>query len=288
MSEEHGPIYNVPLIDSLPLTEGGMRQAMPSRADLDAVHYRHDRVVAGYEVLLAHYQESQAQLSALRAELEAVNALGRQWGFGQGELDDDLAGCLARKLAAERAARESNLQAIIDWLATDKPPELAFASGLQRRIADEIVMLRAAREAAERRFAGACTELHEVQQVCGKALGYPRYCDDRDNFPGATEADGVCPGEHSGVTIAGELAERLATVTAERDEAVAGRNEAIHQWRYFCGAANSASRKLSAAQQRVERLKETIRLIVNPATPFRVVRDAVQAALTESESTNVS
>jgi hypothetical protein len=54
-----------------------------------------------------HAVISQAELARLRAELEAVNALGRQWGYGQGELDDDLAGCLARRMESERAAREA-------------------------------------------------------------------------------------------------------------------------------------------------------------------------------------
>jgi len=50
-----GPVYGVPLIGSLPLDDG-MRQAMPSRADLDEVRWTNERVVAGYEVLLGHYQ----------------------------------------------------------------------------------------------------------------------------------------------------------------------------------------------------------------------------------------
>ena len=33
---------------------------------------------------------------------------------------------------------------------------------------------------------------HEIEQACGKALGYPWYKDDQKNFPGATEEDGVC------------------------------------------------------------------------------------------------
>lgn len=53
--QETGPVYNVPLIDTLPL-DGGMFQAMPSRDDLLECNRRHARVVAGYECLLAHYQ----------------------------------------------------------------------------------------------------------------------------------------------------------------------------------------------------------------------------------------
>ena len=57
MKEECGPIYNVPLIDSLPLGTGGMRQAMPSRRDLEQVQRISPRTVAGYEVLLASWLE---------------------------------------------------------------------------------------------------------------------------------------------------------------------------------------------------------------------------------------
>jgi hypothetical protein len=58
---EEGPIYGVPLIDSLPLGEGAMLQAMPTRRDLERVAEMSQRTVAGYEVLLAHYRESQSQ-----------------------------------------------------------------------------------------------------------------------------------------------------------------------------------------------------------------------------------
>ncbi len=53
---EFGPIYNVELIDELPLS-GAITQAMPSRRDLDQVNEISSRVVAGYEVLLAHWHE---------------------------------------------------------------------------------------------------------------------------------------------------------------------------------------------------------------------------------------
>jgi hypothetical protein len=51
---------------------------------------------------------------------------------------------------------------------------------------------------------------HEVEQTLGKALGYPWYKDDPDNFPDATEADGVCVGEHVPESIALEAANTIA------------------------------------------------------------------------------
>jgi len=69
---EVGPIYNVPLIDSLPLGTGMMQQAMPSRQDLLRVQQLSQRVVAGYEVLLSHYQASQKRFAALEAKLQSI------------------------------------------------------------------------------------------------------------------------------------------------------------------------------------------------------------------------
>lgn len=48
-----GPTYGVPLIDSLPLGDGGMRQAMPSYNELSRCS--NERLSAGYEVLLLHF-----------------------------------------------------------------------------------------------------------------------------------------------------------------------------------------------------------------------------------------
>ena len=45
-------------------------------------------------------------------------------------------------------------------------------------------------------------ESHEVEQILGQALGYPWYKDDPKNFPGTTEKDGVCVGEHIPQTLA--------------------------------------------------------------------------------------
>lgn len=63
--------------------------------------------------------------------------------------------------------------------------------------------------------------LDACEQIAGKALGYPWFMNDQANFPGATEADGVCIGEHVGDTIVEELANRLKAIEAERDAAVA-------------------------------------------------------------------
>lgn len=46
----------------------------------------------------------------------------------------------------------------------------------------------------------------EICQVLGSALGYPKFCDDQANFPGTTEANGVCVGDHVAESIAAEAA----------------------------------------------------------------------------------
>jgi len=58
----------------------------------------------------------------------------------------------------------------------------------------------------------AVDQNHEIEQILGAALGYPRYCDDPINFPDATEADGVCVGDHVAETLAEEAAARIVTL----------------------------------------------------------------------------
>jgi hypothetical protein len=70
-------------------------------------------------------------------------------------------------------------------------------------------------EELERQNKGLMKECNEVEQELGKALGYPWYKDDPKNFPDATEADGVCVGEHTPATIAAEAASRIKKL--ERD-----------------------------------------------------------------------
>lgn len=89
MSEnELGPIYNVPLLDSLPLNYGSddMLQQLPSRADLmGVIPYRQgQRVVAGYEVLLNHWRDQKAERDAIRKAFAPI----LDWYNEDGETDD--------------------------------------------------------------------------------------------------------------------------------------------------------------------------------------------------------
>ena len=55
----------------------------------------------------------------------------------------------------------------------------------------------------------------DIEQTCGKALGYPWFKDDQKNFPGSTEEHGVCVGEHVAETIAAELADAYKAAKEE-------------------------------------------------------------------------
>jgi hypothetical protein len=52
-------------------------------------------------------------------------------------------------------------------------------------------------------------ESQEIEQILGKALGYPWYKDDPNNFPNATEADGVCVAPNTAASLAMEAADRI-------------------------------------------------------------------------------
>jgi len=69
-------------------------------------------------------------------------------------------------------------------------------------------------EKIKRLYDGILKNNQEIKQDCGKVLGYPWFKDDQKNFPGATEKDGVCVGDHVAATIVSELAKRHAEALA--------------------------------------------------------------------------
>jgi len=52
-------------------------------------------------------------------------------------------------------------------------------------------------------------ESQEIEQILGKALGYPWFKDDPANFPHATEADGVCVAPNTAASLAMHVADRI-------------------------------------------------------------------------------
>lgn len=81
----------------------------------------------------------------------------------------------------------------------------------------------------------AATINREVCQVLGKVLGFPWFKDDQKNFPGATEADGICEGDMVAEAMADLAAQtitdlkeklRIAEAAAERRGRAMGLREA--------------------------------------------------------------
>jgi len=65
---ETGPIYNVPLLNILPIPNSNMQQQMPCRSELEAVQVLvGNRTVAAYEVSLATIANQQAEIERLQA-----------------------------------------------------------------------------------------------------------------------------------------------------------------------------------------------------------------------------
>lgn len=98
---ETGPIYNVPLIDTLPLGYGGMWQQLPSRQDLEDVRTMSQRTVAGYEVLMKHYHE------AIRNDAAKQNILEKVFGF---------ATKMSRSGSADRARAGNDMLELLDQM----------------------------------------------------------------------------------------------------------------------------------------------------------------------------
>jgi len=84
---------------------------------------------------------------------------------------------------------------------------------LKELLAHHAAPVLAEKDAEIARLKDACIkQSHDIEQTLGKALGYPWYKDDQKNFPGTTEADGVCTGEHVAESIAMEAATQIATL----------------------------------------------------------------------------
>lgn len=123
-------------------------------------------------------------------------------------------GCIVDPRAAvtqREAALEKELQEAKDCQKTGDDACGACLRCLTIRC-DDLVEKRAR---ALEQVKGYQTECREVEQILGAALGYPWFKDDPANFPGATEKDGVCVGEHVPSTIAAEAAKTIEKLKAD-------------------------------------------------------------------------
>lgn len=94
-------------------------------------------------------------------------------------------------------------------LETFQEQTLNEASLVARTIDDCRVHTQRLEEEIER-LRKTCSKLNDdVCQTLGKVLGYPWFKDDQKNFPGATEEDGVCVGDHVAESLAEEAAKKL-------------------------------------------------------------------------------
>lgn len=83
-------------------------------------------------------------------------------------------------------------------------------------------------------------ESQEIEQILGKALGYPWYKDDPTNFPNATEADGVCVAPNTAASLAMHAADMMKMmgireqdkqkIIDEQREEIAGLKESVEYY----------------------------------------------------------
>ena len=108
-------------------------------------------------------------------------------------------------------------------------------------------------EELERLRAACSKEDDEICQLLGKVLGYPWYKDDQDNFPGATEENGVCVGDHVAITLAMEAVKEI-----ERLRRVMAKDPKVLMIAYENGRNGELARALFDAMEKNDRLEERI------------------------------
>jgi DNA repair exonuclease SbcCD ATPase subunit len=112
-----------------------------------------------------------------------------------------------------------------------------------RRVANLEARIEALKAAAQ------ATE-DSIRQTLAKALHYPRYCDDQEHFPGATEANGYFVGEHVAESLAAEASRRIAELerlnVALRADVDKGASQVA-----ACGNCDGLFKRCLAYQQRI-------------------------------------
>lgn len=83
------------------------------------------------------------------------------------------------------------------------------------------------------------TELEKIEQILGKALGYPWYKDEPDIFPNATEADGVCVGIETAWSLAMLAADKIKELEDKLKNATTFEIKIIDN--IFCNKTNKKS-----------------------------------------------
>lgn len=105
---------------------------------------------------------------------------------------------------SESMSPEAFLRAFVNAAFFDPPSEQIIKA--QRAL--EIIL-----QERDRYRSALSKQEDEVCQTLGNALGYPWFKDDQANFPGATEENGVCVGEHVAESLAMEAAAMIGNLT---------------------------------------------------------------------------
>jgi hypothetical protein len=112
-------------------------------------------------------------------------------------------------VAALRKSPDSDLRATLKWISEQRWNEDADLDDICTRAESALTSGQSSPDKT-----GAIAVIDRCQQIAGKALEYPWYKDDQKNFPGSTEVDGVCIGEHVEETIVQELADAYTKLKA--------------------------------------------------------------------------
>ena len=125
----------------------------------------------------------------------------------------------ACELAESQQAELTRLRAEVESEKATSKILLDSYADENGRISAERDALKAeveALKAEDVRLRNACSkENDDICQTLGSALGYPKFVDDPAIFPGATEADGVCIGDHVAASLACEAADMIAKLQGE-------------------------------------------------------------------------
>lgn len=82
-------------------------------------------------------------------------------------------------------------------------------------------------------------ELEKIEQILGKALGYPYYIEDPKTFPNATEADGVCVSIETPWSLAMIAADRIKELEEKLNNTTTFEIKIIDN--IFCNKTNKKS-----------------------------------------------
>lgn len=110
---------------------------------------------------------------------------------------------------------EAELRKLSEQIVLHLRPDVHYAPGQCETYVRQVAgFIAASRQPLIDELHGVYRELHEVEQLAAQALGvFPRYSDDPENFPNATEVEGVCVGEHTAVTLLEALIAKMRPLT---------------------------------------------------------------------------